>query len=285
MNKNIALVIALLLGVAAVALMFGYIRRSIDAKTAGWDMVSVVVAAEDLPQGTTLTSQNVARRSYPSKYVSDRAIAPDALESVIGGELVSNAEKGKPILWTDIRAAAIASGGLARDVLAGHRAVTVPVTQTSSFDSMLRPGMYVDVLWTGEAAFFTPPPAAPAVPAPAEGGGASPSPQEIMGRMSALQSSALDGSSRTTVLLLQNVPVLAVGDQRSLDRIRQNGLQPYNTATLSLDEEAARVLLHAAGAGQISFMLRATGDATVLPGTTAIGPAEVADFLSRTGKH
>jgi len=282
MNKNIALVIALLLGVAAVALMFGYIRRSIDAKTAGWDMVTVMVAADDLPQGTTLTSQNIARRAYPAKYVSDRAITPDAIESVIGGELTAAAEKGKPILWTDLRSSAIASGGLARDVVAGHRAVTVPVTQTSSFDSMLRPGMCVDVLWTGDASFYTAPASSPAAPAAGEegSGGAA----EMMNRMSALQDAALAGDKHATVLLLQNVPVLAVGDQRSLDRIRQKGLAPYTTATLSLDEESARILLHAAGAGQISFMLRAIGDAEIRPGRTAVGPAEVADFLSRTGR-
>ncbi|MBQ7251909.1 MAG: Flp pilus assembly protein CpaB [Kiritimatiellae bacterium] len=280
MNKNIALVIALLLGVAAVALMFGYIRRSIDAKTAGWDMVTVLVAADDLPQGTTLTSQNIARRPYPAKYVSDRAITPDSIESVVGGELTANAEKGKPILWTDLKPAEIASGGLARDVTAGHRAATIPVTQLSSFDSMLRPGMYVDILWTGDAAFFTKP--ASASPAP---DAASASPEELMGRMSALQSAALEGGTRTTVLLLQNVPVLAVGNQRSLDRIRQKGLEPYTTVTLALDEEAARILMHASGAGQFSFLLRATGDASVIPGTTAVGPAEVADFLSRTGKY
>lgn len=281
MNKNIALVIALLLGVAAVALMFGYIRRSIDAKTAGWDLVTVLVAADDLPQGTTLTSQNVARRAYPAKYVSDRAITPDAIESVVGGELTANAEKGKPILWTDLKPAEVASGGLARDVTPGHRAVTIPVTQTTSFDSMLRPGMYVDILWTGDAAFFTAPAAAPAE----DDDPAAATPEELMGRMSALQTAALESGARTTVLLLQNVPVLAVGHQRSLDQIRQKGLEPFNTVTLSLDDESARILVHANGAGQFSFLLRATGDAAVIPGKTAIGPADVDGFLSRTGKH
>lgn len=285
MNKNIALVIALLLGVAAVALMFGYIRRSIDEKTSGWDMITVMVAADDIPQGTTLTSQHVARRPYPAKYVSDRAITPDAIESVIGGELLANAEKGKPILWTDIRPAEIASGGLARDVTAGHRAVTVPVSQLSSFDSMLRPGMYVDILWTGERSFFTKPALAPVPDAGDDDDETAATPEALMSRMSSLQSSAADASARTSVLLLQNVPVLAVGSQRSLDNIRQKGLEPYTTATLSLDEESARILLHAIGAGQVSFLLRATGDAAILPGTTAVGPSEVADFLSRTGKH
>jgi Flp pilus assembly protein CpaB len=141
--------------------------------------------------------------------------------------------------------------------------------------------MYVDILWTGESAFYTKPAAAVPVPDAA----AAATPEELMGRMSALQSSAVEGGQRTTVLLLQNVPVLAVGNQRSLDRIRQKGLEPYNTVTLSLDEESARILMHASGAGQFSFLLRATGDAAIIPGTTTVGPAEVADFLSRTGKH
>ena len=54
MNKKIALILSLLLGVAAAALMFSYIQKTTEAKTKGWDMQTVLVASADLPAGTVL---------------------------------------------------------------------------------------------------------------------------------------------------------------------------------------------------------------------------------------
>lgn len=285
MNKNLALVIAMLLGVVAVALMFSYIKKSIDAKTAGWDMSSVLVAAEDLPAGTTLTAQNTAARSYPSKYVSDRTIEPSQAQLVIGSELLTPAERGKPILWTDVKPMTEVRSGLSADLQPGTRAVTVPVTQLSSFDGMLRPGMRVDVLWTGEEGFFTPPPPPPAPAADAGNDGKAMDAASVQAQMAAMQSKgaaqAAAGKERKTLLLLQDVPVVAIGDQRNAARLQAEKPDPFSTATLMVDEVSARVLVHASGAGAISLVLRRAGDAEKLQGPVVLGPAEVAAFLAR----
>lgn len=283
MNKNFALIIAMLLGVVAVALMFSYIKKSIDAKTSGWDMASVLVAAEDLPAGTTLTAQNTAARSYPSKYVSDRTIEPSQAQLVIGSELLTPAERGKPILWTDVKPLTEVRNGLSADLQPGTRAVTVPVTQLSSFDGMLRPGMRVDVLWTGEESFFTPPP--PPEPAPEASEGKAPDAASVQAQMAAMQSKgaaqAAAGKERKTLLLLQDVPVVAIGDQRNAARLQSEKPEPFATATLMVDEVSARVLVHASGAGAVSLVLRRVGDAEKLQGPVVLGPEEVAAFLAR----
>jgi len=283
MNKNFALIIAMLLGVVAVALMFSYIKKSIDAKTSGWDMASVLVAAEDLPAGTTLTAQNTAARSYPSKYVSDRTIEPSQAQLVIGSELLTPAERGKPILWTDVKPLTEVRNGLSADLQPGTRAVTVPVTQLSSFDGMLRPGMRVDVLWTGEESFFTPPP--PPEPAPEAAEGKAPDAASVQAQMAAMQSKgaaqAAAGKERKTLLLLQDVPVVAIGDQRNAARLQSEKPEPFATATLMVDEVSARVLVHASGAGAVSLVLRRVGDAEKLQGPVVLGPEEVAAFLAR----
>ena len=283
MNKNFALIIAMLLGVVAVALMFSYIKKSIDAKTSGWDMASVLVAAEDLPAGTTLTAQNTAARSYPSKYVSDRTIEPSQAQLVIGSELLTPAERGKPILWTDVKPLTEVRNGLSADLQPGTRAVTVPVTQLSSFVGMLRPGMRVDVLWTGEESFFTPPP--PPEPAPEAAEGKAPDAASVQAQMAAMQSKgaaqAAAGKERKTLLLLQDVPVVAIGDQRNAARLQSEKPEPFATATLMVDEVSARVLVHASGAGAVSLVLRRVGDAEKLQGPVVLGPEEVAAFLAR----
>jgi Flp pilus assembly protein CpaB len=283
MNKNFALIIAMLLGVVAVALMFSYIKKSIDAKTSGWDMASVLVAAEDLPAGTTLTAQNTAARSYPSKYVSDRTIEPSQAQLVIGSELLTPAERGKPILWTDVKPLTEVRNGLSADLQPGTRAVTVPVTQLSSFDGMLRPGMRVDVLWTGEESFFTPPP--PPEPVPEATEGKAPDAASVQAQMAAMQSKgaaqAAAGKERKTLLLLQDVPVVAIGDQRNAARLQSEKPEPFATATLMVDEVSARVLVHASGAGAVSLVLRRVGDAEKLQGPVVLGPEEVAAFLAR----
>lgn len=283
MNKNFALIIAMLLGVVAVALMFSYIKKSIDAKTSGWDMASVLVAAEDLPAGTTLTAQNTAARSYPSKYVSDRTIEPSQAQLVIGSELLTPAERGKPILWTDVKPLTEVRNGLSADLQPGTRAVTIPVTQLSSFDGMLRPGMRVDVLWTGEESFFTPPP--PPEPAPEASEGKAPDAASVQAQMAAMQSKgaaqAAAGKERKTLLLLQDVPVVAIGDQRNAARLQSEKPEPFATATLMVDEVSARVLVHASGAGAVSLVLRRVGDAEKLQGPVVLGPEEVAAFLAR----
>lgn len=284
MNKNLALVIAMLLGVVAVALMFSYIKKSIDAKTAGWDMSSVLVAAEDLPAGTTLTAQNTAARSYPSKYVSDRTIEPSQAQLVIGSELLTPAERGKPILWTDVKPMTEVRSGLGADLQPGTRAVTIPVTQLSSFDGMLRPGMRVDVLWTGEEGFFAPPPPPTTAADPGDAGKA-PDAASLQAQMAAMQSKgaaqAAAGKERKTLLLLQDVPVVAIGDQRNAARLQAEKPDPFSTATLMVDELSARVLVHASGAGAITLVLRRAGDAEKLQGPVVLGPAEVAAFLAR----
>lgn len=284
MNKNMALVISLLLGVAAAALMFGYIKKSVGEQTAGWDMQRVLVAAEDLPAGTVLTEQNVVARSYPSKYVSERSILPGSAEMVIGGELLVAVQRGTPIMWTDIRPAVRTMLGLSGELQPGTRAVTVPVTQLSSFNGMLRPGMNVDLLWTGDASFFT-----PVRPVVVEGldlaNTNAMSAADIQRMMaSASQNTASSGSgaqTKKTVLLLQNVPVLAIGDQRNAERLRNQAPDAFSTVTVMVPERDARVLVHAMSGGAVSLMLRQPGDATVLQGPVVMGPDELAAFLAR----
>ena len=287
MNKKIALILSLLLGVAAAALMFSYIQKTTEAKTKGWDMQTVLVASADLPAGTVLSQDNTASRPYPSKYISGRVLTPDAAEIVLGGILKVAAERGKPIMWTDVQLSIETAVGIASSLAANTRAVTIPITQISSFNGMLRPGMYVDVLWTGDSTAILP----PAPPEPAadntQDSGAPPSAADIQNMMlkSSSQVSKNAGPPvKLTTVLLQNVLVMAVGDQyeskHSPGPSRQK--DAYTTITLMLPPESARVLVHAMSSGAINLLLRHVGEADIEKGPVLVGPADVSAFLKKS---
>ena len=289
MNKNVALVLALLLGVAAAALMFSYIQKTTEAKTKGWDMQTVLVANDDLPAGSVLTQDNTAARPYPSKYIAGRVLTPDAAAVVVGGVLTVPAERGKPIMWTDVQLPIDTAVGLASDLAANTRAVTIPITQVTSFNGMLRPGMYVDVLWTGDSSAIVPP--APPAPEPEEADDDSAEPpsaadvQKMMLRAGSQASQNAGQPAKVTAVLLQNVLILAVGDQRGA-RSAAAPAQPdaYNTVTLMLPPESARVLVHAMSAGAINLLLRHVGEAEIEKGPVLVGAPEISAFLKKSAQ-
>ena len=290
MNKKIALLLSLLLGVAAVALMFSYIQKTTEAKTKGWDMQTVLVANDNLPAGTVLSQQNTASRPYPSKYISGRVLTPDAAEVVFGGTLNVAAERGKPIMWTDVELPIDTAVGLAADLAANTRAVTIPITPISSFNGMLRPGMYVDVLWTGDSTFVQPPqPKEPEADAAADTADSKAPPsaadiQNMMLKSSSQVSKNAGQPVKMTTVLLQNVLVMAVGDQYESKRNPGTPRQKdaYTTITLMLPPESARVLVHAMSSGAINLLLRHVGEADLEQGPILVGPADVSAFLKKS---
>lgn len=284
MNKKVALILSLLLGVAAVALMFSYIQKTTEAKTKGWDMQTVLVASADLPVGTVLSQDNTATRDYPAKYIAGRVLTPDAAEVVLGGVLKVPAERGKPIMWTDVELPIDTAVGLSSDLAANTRAVTIPITQITSFNGMLRPGMYVDVLWTGDSSIILPPPPPEKTPddeVPAAGTPSAADIQKMMLRTSSQATKNAGQPVKVTTVLLQNVLVIAVGDQHGPRRSTAASGKPdtYGTITLMLAPEPARILVHAMSAGTINLLLRHVGEADVEPGPICIGANEISAFL------
>jgi len=287
MNKKIALILSLLLGVAAAALMYSYIQKTTEAKTKGWDMQTVLVASDDLPAGTVLSQDNTASRPYPSKYISGRVLTPDSAEIIIGGILKVAAERGKPILWTDVQLPIETAVGLASGLASNTRAITIPITQLSSFNGMLRPGMYVDVLWTGDSTSILPPP--PKEPeadtedaaADSKGTPSAADIQNMMMKTSRQVSQNAGQPTKVTTVLLQNVLVIAVGDQDKSAATSPGNTTPvvYTTITLMLPPPAARILVHSMASGSINLLLRHVGESDIEQGPIVVGPSEIATFL------
>lgn len=101
----------------------------------------------------------------------------------------------------------------------------------------------------------------------------------MMLRASSQASRNAEAPAKVTTVLLQNVLVIAVGDRHEARRASDAESEAYNTITLMLPPESARVLVHAMSGGAINLLLRHVGEAQVEPGPILVGPAEISGFL------
>jgi pilus assembly protein CpaB len=225
MNK-IALVIAAVAALVGLGLLWLYMKR-FEEEASGGPPINVVMATQDIPLGTVLTSEMMAIRPMPSVFVEERHIRAEDMEDVIGVRVSLGVKANESILWTDLATTAAESRNLSGLIREGMRAVTIRADVTSNFGGLLRPGDRVDVLITATRA---------------EGGG-----------------------ERVTAPLLQNLIVLAVGqDTGGDDRVRAG--PPESEVTLGVTIEQAQILTYARQAGVLTLVLRNFVDIAILEG-------------------
>jgi pilus assembly protein CpaB len=111
--------------------------------------VQVLVAKRELPVGTFLRPEHLRWQAWPEASMSP-AYAVEGkkkIEDFVGAVVRLPISSGEPI--TDGRVVAPgASGFLAAVLRPGYRAVSVPVTMTSSISGFVFPGDHVDLLLT-----------------------------------------------------------------------------------------------------------------------------------------
>ncbi len=111
--------------------------------------IQVLVAKRDLPVGTFLRPEHLRWQAWPEASMSP-AYAVEGkkkVEDFVGAVVRLPVSSGEPI--TDGRVVAPgASGFLAAVLRPGFRAVSVPVTMTSSISGFVFPGDHVDLLLT-----------------------------------------------------------------------------------------------------------------------------------------
>jgi pilus assembly protein CpaB len=292
MSRNLALVISVLLGLLAVGLIYIYLQKVKTNVYEGMDMVTVLVADVDINKGDQLTSQNVAFRPYPQKYVAGRSIGPEQANSVLGAVVNFNIEKGKPIFWSDLVKQNLLDEGLASEIQPGMKAMTIPVTQITGLSGMLRAGMHIDILLTVDASCLgmdNPPPAPVVAPTATGNDNQAMSVEAMKAAMAANAQQASKHQEKATVLLLQNILILAAGSNRKDNDAAASSDNPgrdqsYTTLTLMLKPEEARILTLASAQGQINILLRKAGDTTLNTGSPVTTCDSVKDYLQSLGQ-
>lgn len=213
------LLIALVLGVLAGAFAFTAIKQKEKDAKRGWNLVPVIVANQDLSEGTVVTFEMVSQRPIPEQFVTSSVVKPDAVSYVVGQKVLVPVQVGDPLLWSQFETSK-AGERLSAVVQKQMRALTLDASGSKmNVGGWLRPNDHVDVI----GAFRDP----------------------ISGETMA-------------VTLMQNVSVIATGKVTGTTNINllPESEREYTTITFLLLPEEAELLSLASDLGSLTLTLR-----------------------------
>lgn len=252
MDKRVALIIAVIMGIVAILMMKNYVHSQKKQIKKGLDLIPVIVATKNIQKGEILSESNIAQREYPEQYAGARSIRMSNVSLVLGQKVKNNLEKDKPILWSDIELEK--QDGFTSIIKPGMRAVTVPVTPISSVSNMIRPGSRIDIFWTFNKARIES--EDESLTKDAE---QIPDVKDVQAFRDYLirKYSKQTKSKEVTVIFKQNVLVLAT-DQNYLGENLQSNQKgsTYSNITLLVSLLGAQEITHALNMGKFSFVLR-----------------------------
>src|SRR5687768_2626899 len=220
------LVIALALGLMAGGFAYLSIKKKEADVRKGWNLVPVVVAAVDIPEGTVVTFDMISQRSVPEQFVTSSVVKPDSASYIVNQKVLVPLQAGDPLLWSQFETTKAAER-LSTKVQKKTRAITIEANTTSSVGGWVRPNDHVDVIGT-----FRDP----------------------------------QTNENVAVTLLQNVIVLATGKitgTTNVNLIPENQRR-YSTLSLMVLPEEAEALVLAQEVGNLAFSLRTADDIDVI---------------------
>lgn len=253
-KKKLSLIIGVALSVGAIVLLNLYLQTEKEKSTEQLkraftqeykDLTSVMVAKQDIPRGTTLSSKILKSEVVPARYVQPGAVT--SLSRVEGKKVVASIKKGEQITMSKLSGTAASAAGprtLAMSVPSGKRAITVKIDNIASLAGMLRPNDYVDVI----ALLPTP-----------------------------VQTPEGTTTQITTISLFQNIRVIAVGGELAVEEkttstwggLGKPKAPPKSKVspliTLALTPEEANLLSFVTEQGRIRLVLRSPADAAIQP--------------------
>jgi pilus assembly protein CpaB len=146
-RSGLILGVALVMGSLAAFAIHRYIEHQvedIEARSKATRTLRVLVPKEDLARGTTLTPKVVAVREIPAEWGHSNAITPEQFDRVENQRLAYPAARGEALLWSLLEGQRAPS--FSSRLLAGRRAITVPVDEVNSISGMIEPGDRIDLM-------------------------------------------------------------------------------------------------------------------------------------------
>ncbi len=150
MSKTAALFVLLLAvcsGLIASATVMKYVREQTARAEDKTEKVSVLVASEEIPAGTTILAGQVEVSERESEIIPEKALKAET--DAVGHVAKSTIYPGE-VLLTDRVAEKGSPAGLPALIPEGYRAMTLRVDDTISVAGFVRPGHHVDVVTTVE---------------------------------------------------------------------------------------------------------------------------------------
>ena len=261
LDGRLPIVLGVVLAIVAAALVYAGQQHARDQANAPEEVVPVVVAATNVPQGTVLNSGNISTLFKVSRQVA-KDVPQDAVSSLstLDGEVTTVAlSAGDRVLASSASTPAdsTVSGARAALLPPGQVAIILPVNDNISVGGAVVPTDHVDVIAT--------------IPVTATGD---------------------NGKSTDTVVtqaILRDVRVLATGFRTRPPAT--NGQQPaadtnptpYSTLTLALTPEDAVTVQHLLAQNvRLALALRRPGDQTVP--TTPVTSTDIAKRMGVSGQ-
>jgi len=225
MRNKLLLALSLVLALVAGALVYYYLDNLKKTYQQQEDFKAVLVASIRIPAKTLVTSQMLAVKEMPARYITEKAIIDP--KEALGKTTKSEILPGEIIREEKLASGKNAADGLAFLIKPGMRAITVAVNDVSGLAGLLRTGDRVDVLGTFD-----------------------------------LPAAAGQEKASLTSLLVQNVEVLSLDQGLANNQPVGNGKKQntYNNVTLMVTAEQAQPLTLCSEKGSIRLILRAPAD-------------------------
>jgi len=171
LSGKYAVIIAIISGVLGIVLLVSYTQ---SLKKQMGDTVTIIIARNTLPAGTTLSENNVGQRKVPLMYAPKNYILASRAYEIYDSPINVNVAGRNPILY-DYLEVNTAFSRLSDEIAQGKRALTISVNNESGVAGYLNQNDRVDI---------------------------------IIRYFGAIQ----DKEAMVTKTILQNVPVLRVGN-------------------------------------------------------------------------
>lgn len=220
------LIVAIVLGVLAGVIHYTAINRKKKEVMAGWNLVPVIVAATDIPEGTVVTYEMINQRPVPEQFVTSSVVKPDSASYVVGQKVLVPLQAGDPLLWSQFETSKAAEK-LSTIIQKKGRAFTIDATGARmTVGGWIRPNDHIDII----GSFRDP-----------------------------------NSNEQVAVTLMQNVVVLATGKITGTTNINllPESDRNYDTISLLVLPEEAEILSLAAELGNLTFVLRNPEDIDV----------------------
>lgn len=220
------LIVALVLGLLAGVVAYSAIKKKESDVRRGWNLVPVVVAAQDIPEGTIVTFDMISQRSVPEQFVTSSVVKPDSATYVVNQKVLVPLQAGDPLLWSQFETTKAAER-LSTKVQKKGRAITIEAKQVTAVGGWVRPNDHVDLIGT-----FRDP----------------------------------QTDENVAVTLLQNVIVLATGKITGTTNVNliPESQREYNNVSLLVIPEEAEILVLASELGNLTLSLRNEDDVDII---------------------
>ena len=240
MAKKKLLIVAILVGAIAAFLLFLYADKLDDEQEKlKAEQVEVVKAARPIRAGQPLQTGMITTDKVPKRYLPPNALMKEEANYYLDQPLAVNVDEGQMILTSDFSVSEV-SRNLSSKIPEDERALSVPVDAVSGVSGLLSPGDRVDILGTFPVGTQD-----QVIP-------------DAKGK---------EGVGYVTMTLLQNVTLLAVGQQiseiTSGNEKQGRARNSYSTVTMSVTIDESELLTIAQTRGKLTLLLRHRDDVEI----------------------